>query len=413
MTEQLILRQATQEQWLQSISHTHPQWGGGISLELYKEREKLLKESTGEMGGSLICWVLLPTTSSPDSLNFYSSCESYRRPILHLPPSTSSSPSSPKSAFAYSIASVFTPPQHRRHGYARTMMSLLHEQLRRSPSPSPSPSAPVDKGGESPLLSFLYSDVGNFYSTCIDRASGKGWEVQGTERTTSWELGSAFSSRPETPEGWETREITTSDLADVAKRDADVLTSSFAHPSSNPESATSNKSQFLILPTPSSFSWSIARSAYSFTARGAAAPEVWGFGVSRTAAAEGKDDSEEAWGYVLLGMDYKEKKAKLLRLRLPTSPSPIPTSPSPSSSPAELGAHLIHLAASLALQHGMTKLEAWNVDTFVLSALDSEGNGGKTERREDSESAVAWYGEGEGEGEGEVEWRVNEGYAWC
>lgn len=294
-------------------------------------------------------------------------------------------------------------------------MELLHEELRRSPSPS---AASADNGGP-PLLSFLYSDVGEFYSTCHDGKTGKGWEILGTERTTSWDLTRSLLASPSSLEldGWNTKEIALDDLPDLADKDAAFLTSSFASSapsSSDTLSSSSAKHPFLVLPTASSFLWSLTRSSHSFTARGLKAPAVWGFQLVRSAPTVGEGNADD-WGFFLLAMDPKEKKAKILRLRLPSPSAPSSASPPPSFSslPEQVGAHLIRLAASLARSHGMTKLEVWNAPLLVLGALEKgvEGDGGKTEKRKDSESAVAWYGAGEEVGQ--VDWRLNEGYAWC
>lgn len=53
-TTYLALHQATEAQWLKSISNVLPEWGGGLPLELFVQREKLLRE-TG-MGRGLTCW---------------------------------------------------------------------------------------------------------------------------------------------------------------------------------------------------------------------------------------------------------------------------------------------------------------------------------------------------------------------
>lgn len=75
---------------------------------------------------------------------------------------------------------------------------------------------------------------------------------------------------------------------------------------------------------------------------------------------------------------------------------------------------LLAAARSFAYAQGVSKIKAWCLDRRLADA-----SGGKTVQREDSLSAVAWYG-GEtfdgvnvDEAASEVEWLYNEKYAWC
>lgn len=83
----------------------------------------------------------------------------------------------------YGIASVFTSPDKRGHGYASHMMRLLHWVLApRSALPSPFPAAwgippglPSGYGGDA-QFSVLYSDIGKiFYRACGPDGKETGW----------------------------------------------------------------------------------------------------------------------------------------------------------------------------------------------------------------------------------------------
>jgi hypothetical protein len=93
-----------------------------------------------------------------------------------------------KEVTAYGIASVYTPEQNRRRGYAQHMMRLVHwviaNEAFRSSHPFPpawgaAPTVPVGLGDG--VFSVLYSDVGpKFYAGCGEAdASGAGWQVSG------------------------------------------------------------------------------------------------------------------------------------------------------------------------------------------------------------------------------------------
>jgi hypothetical protein len=105
---------------------------------------------------------------------------------------------------AYGIASVLTPPQNRKHGYARHMMRLLHWLLARQDMLPPD--FPVDEWGQPPerredlgmgqgLFSVLYSDVGPFYGSCGMLPNTKGWEIQGN-LSFIWDIDRTDSQPP-------------------------------------------------------------------------------------------------------------------------------------------------------------------------------------------------------------------------
>jgi hypothetical protein len=108
----------------------------------------------------------------------------YKRDAVVLEPSQSGV----KEVTAYGIASVYTPEQNRRRGYAQHMMRLVHwviaNEAFRSSHPFPpawgaAPTVPVGLGDG--VFSVLYSDVGpKFYAGCGEAdASGAGWQVSG------------------------------------------------------------------------------------------------------------------------------------------------------------------------------------------------------------------------------------------
>lgn len=348
--------------------------------------------------------MLLPSDAAPDSTDILCSVETYRRSILYLPPSSTTADTSAEPAVkrlvGYSIASVFTPPQNRKKGYAKRMMELLHDQLGLPASNSASAALAELKeeevelkgadGGRDGLLSWLYSDVGDFYSRCHrgGKPEGESWQIQGLT-TTTWTIPLPASSSPVSPpKGFTCSLVKPTDFDRLAKLDASSLRRSFA-------SSSSPRGAFAAEPTDGALHWATQRGAHSFTARGQEAPTVWG--VELRLSSPSSSNVGEPTSFILFTCDFQKQKAKLLRLLL-SSPSHAP--------------FLLSEASRLLQQYHQTKLVGWKVPEEALEELRQFGKGwaGETGERSDSLSAVAWYGQ---EGEGEVEWRVNEGYAWC
>lgn len=305
------------------------------------------------------------------------------------------------------MASVFTPAKNRGKGYAQKMMELLHAEIRTSggdvallQNDERAEGKPMEawRGGKDGILSFLYSDVGDFYARAKDPGTDRGWRIQGTT-TTTWDLKSCLSPLPKSPSaslppptGFKSSPITSADLASIALADAALLYASLS------SSIPSYKTRFVVEPTPGSFGWSTTRSTLALTARGLPAPTVWGFQLR--GEADKVQPTEGGWSYILLVMDMRLKVAKLLRLRL--------ASTSAKELLAGHASYLIQAAGKLARSHGMETMLGWNVPLAALEEMEVKDKG-TTAEREGNLSAVAWYGEGDGD----VEWVQNESYAWC
>lgn len=350
----------------------------------------------------------MPSDVPSDTLDFLCSVETFRRPILFRP--SSQSPLNGGTAevlrsVSYSIASVFTPPANRGKKYAQTMMTLLHDELRMEDNGSGLVVEEEDaevgleaaKGGKDGVVSFLYSDVGDFYSRAKEARSRKGWRIVGTERTTTWDLRSLTSSTPTTPQGFEAVPITTESLPSLANRDANLLRASLY---SSPSVA---HDRFIVEPTPGSFIWSTSRSTHSFTSRNLSPPHTWGFELRPTGAA-----TSDQWSFILLSFLAHTKGVEVLRLRLATDEQTGEPLPGHAT-------FLLNSAARLAQELGSEKVVGWNVHPSALDELGEKGVGkGVTEERKDHLSALAWYGPTTVDGgEPEVAWLVNETYAWC
>lgn len=130
-----LLRPATHDEYLQQTRKNFPEWGSTLSLDQYLNRElSLLKTRYGKTS---TCWVLVIDSEVKCS------CETYPRRCIY------SSADGLEEGLCWSVASVFTDPEHRGKGYASRMMELLYERCKI----------------EGCIASNLYSDVGHdFYA---------------------------------------------------------------------------------------------------------------------------------------------------------------------------------------------------------------------------------------------------------
>lgn len=107
------------------------EWGKGLKLEEYLKREELL--ASCEFAKTLSTWVLLDEND-----DIVTCCETYTRDCLYQS----------RLMKCVSIASVFTPSNHRRKGYAAAMLSQLQSELKKM---------------DNVVASTLYSDIGPDY----------------------------------------------------------------------------------------------------------------------------------------------------------------------------------------------------------------------------------------------------------
>lgn len=229
------------------------------------------------------------------------------------------------------------------------------------------------KGGSDGALSFLYSDVGSFYASCLpEEGDGTGWEIRAPLQTT-WDVNSYVPSTSTSTTSTTFTPVSLADLPSLVAQDVACLLASFT-----PDSPKS----FIVEPTVDNYVWAMTRSQFYLSpgvglSRSFSAPRCWGF---QSAPKTGSDDGE----FILFVPHYVKKSLKILRLR--------------GSARGESEKDLIDLAVKVAKECGLEKVTAWNCGV---------DQGERAERR-DSLSAVKVYGRCK-----EVEWRINEDYAWC
>lgn len=254
MTADYVLREASQEEYVKINSINFEVWGHPLSLEDYLDRESTLAKVAKDERQS---WVLLRGDE------IVSSCETYRRPILAKIDGKIISGSS------FGVASVYTPPQVRRNGYATVMMKMLYEK--------------IFSGRDDLIGSHLYSDIGpKFYHKL-------GWNIY---PSIAAEI-DVKKYKSMNPKGL-IHTISISDLDILLKNDVARLVTDDMKDKS-----------FLLEPTAQSVRWLFARSV--FCAERLRKPTVTSVGV-------GCDDA-----FLLWFVSFKENVLYIIRLHAPNN----------------------------------------------------------------------------------------------
>ena len=304
---------------------------------------------------------------------------SYRRHVIIAKPSGET-----EEVIAYSVASVFCPPEYRKKGYASHMMRLLNHIIA---PPESLPPFPKEWGAPPPRtsvlcgdarLSTLHSYVGDFYKSCGPAPDMSGWHIHGPVSTT-WDL------KPEEPIG-----------IDVPDENFYFLPEEQCYPLWESDAAyireymsklpKSSLTRFTLLPHNGVAAFLMQRTLAETPLLPKHPLSYWGVAV--------KSDDQ--------GSLPSAYATWTINVALNTPPNLIVT---------RLRATQVSLPALVkgmlgwAQQIGANRVEIWNLDTTLVDVAASLG--GDTSLRDDAFPAVAWYGPEE---PNEVEWIFNEKY---
>ncbi|EIN06031.1 hypothetical protein PUNSTDRAFT_121969 [Punctularia strigosozonata HHB-11173 SS5] len=384
----LSLFLATPEQVVESRRRTWVQWGRGLTIEQYLERDASMDSLEHARDGKLRTWVLAPR-SDPTTLEFKCACETFRRVGLI---SGTSAGAVPEEVVCYGVASVFTPAQYRRKGYANHMMRLLHWVLGARDTTATFPDAwgtPPEEidGVPRGICSVLYSDIGpDFYRKCGKTPEDEGWVLRGANATV-WnveETLARMTGAEKSAGEWrwlDEDECKTVWEDDERRMRKDLVEAAAALAQSEPRV----DSLFTVLPGGGTAASQIARSKFYLQASGKPeADAAWGV------ALYGEQDSID--GYATWTLDLPAPTMILTRLRAID----------------ETFAGLLARVLKAAKKAGMTRVEAWNLPLHLQGV--AKDLGGEYEDRKDHLSAISWYGK---EHPGEVHWLFNERFCWC
>ncbi|KAI6153290.1 hypothetical protein BKA82DRAFT_1002464 [Pisolithus tinctorius] len=381
----LSLFPATPEQVLISRRRTWPQWGGKLTEEQYLERDRQMDAMEHASHSKLITWVLAPR-DNPTTLNFMCSCETFRRRGLVRYLGSNEQQSGIQEVTCYGIASVYTPLDKRRRGYASHMMRLLHWVLSGRGKDYNLPEFPVEWGQPPPevdeagkgLFSALYNDIGGqFYQKAgPGLVDSSGWEAR-DPISTVWEVPQEpFASQSCSGFTW----LKYEDLGRLWTKDVQLIKRSIAD-----------------MPT-----------SAGLTALVSFLPDegVASFQINRPIVGTEKDVSMDVWGvekdhtstdrptYAVWSVDTHLSVPTLIVICLRATEETFPD--------------LIHMIQEAARRHGVWKMEIWNLPEPLMGLAAHFG--GKTFERDEHLPFIKWYGKGD---TADIKWVFNEKFCWC
>ncbi|KAG8796376.1 hypothetical protein FRC12_024552 [Ceratobasidium sp. 428] len=367
-TMQLVLKQASPAQEIIACKWKAVEWAKWLSLDDYMHKADRLATLDHANDGKFITWVLVPS-DDPDTLDMLSTCTTFRREVLVLPPNETESFTST----GYVIAAVFTPPQLRCKGYARHMMSLLHfaiAQLGGVPSFPISWGQPPQRIKTPGIVSVLYSSVGALYSQCAP-GEGTGWTV--TEaKTARWSVGE-LGSPPVDPR---VEFLSQGEAAVTVVKDIPTFKRDFESNGPSPHA------QFAFLPTAA---WCIFRMQNHMDHPDCvkSPPKSWGVRMHDMVG----DTHFIIWTY----KPYPQLSRQLIVINSRTSPTTFTA--------------LFRAMLSAAQAEGYDEIEAWGLHGELDSVV--QNTGGRILEREYQLPAMRWYG-----AEHEIVWLGNDKLNW-
>jgi hypothetical protein len=255
------------------------------------------------------------------------------------------------------------------------MMRLLHWVM--APH-SVLPPFPAEKWGAPPpssasgkaKFSALYSDIGDFYSLCgPGEGVGGGWAVRGAVWTL-WDVGQADESESESVEReWKWLDI--SEVNTLLEADTEVMKEEMIE-----WTKSTGRRSVAFLPREGTGMFQIHRILLTSNV-----PHTKKWGL-RLEAGDGPT-------FAIWSIDTYSSSTHLVIIRLRATKSTFP--------------HLLRQIKQLAREHGIHKVEVWNLPEELVGAASALG--GETGERDEHLSAFMWYGDGLA---GDVEWLFNE-----
>ncbi|KZT58260.1 hypothetical protein CALCODRAFT_468701 [Calocera cornea HHB12733] len=360
----LTLVKANREQTIESRKRNFNEWNRGLNIEQYLKVHDDLDIHEHASGEKLNTWVLVRRDDS-HSLDFLCACETYVREGLVA------TPTGVTEVTAYAIASVYTPVENRKKGYARQMLRLLHHVIGRKEGLPEFPAewgAPPSNGGfGNAWFSILYSDVGpKFYTTCGPTLSTPGWMVQNPYEVF-WPV-EGDANGTDSP----ARLLQETDLEDLLTKDAALIKEEMAGTTKLCCSFTANHGVNNYL---------VQRSIIRAELTGHPRPEVWGAVLPE----------HEPQALSFLTWTPGPPDFTISRLRA-----------GPEALPALLG-----VAKKIAAECKAQEIVAWAVPDGLQEAC--EALGGVRRARTNHLPSVHVYAE---DGD-KFEWIHNEKFSWC
>lgn len=252
----LILKRPSQAQIQETWKNTCQEWGRGVSFEQYSEREVLLG-TCPFTSSNMDTWVLVPEDDQ-DTLDLRSHVEVIYRPAYVKRNVLSTEK-------VGTVLTVFTPPAHRKNGYAKLMLAKLCDVMRQEADGS-----------------ILFSDIGKFYEQF-------GFKLFSPFHTV---FPACKLESPST----HIQLLQEENLKEISAMDCELVRSEL------------KENTLVIEPSFEVYHWHILRSHFYAKYTGHAIPEIFG------ARASGTHESDLQ--FLVWANDYNEKKTVILRHRL-------------------------------------------------------------------------------------------------
>lgn len=270
----------------------------------------------------------------------------------------------PRQTFAYGVASVFCPHWHRKQGYTKHMMRLLHYVLA-SPGLLPpfppewgAPPAPPPGTGNA-CFSALWSDIGStYYEACGPTLDHLGWKVK-EPIATVWKTDSTAKA------AGDVRWLSEEDCVKLWRHDTHYIRDQLAGYQSPDELFI----RCTFLPDNGVAAFQMRRSKFFLPGLPSVPiPEKWGViipGLSQPT-------------YATWTTDIRPLPVALLITRIRASAETLPM--------------LLSAIMVAATGNGAATVEVWNLEQHLLETAHELS--GLTAQRDEHLSALAWYGSG-------------------
>lgn len=378
----VVLTDANPDEQQQIWHATHPSWGPGLTLDQYLDREAYLLTTALAKDGGLTQWILTDSSAAVGSSRpVLSSCETIKKRALVADPSGALT-----DVTAHGVASVFTAPAYRSHGYAGKMMALLGEELVRQEDATPGAAR----------FSVLFSDIGlTFYAK-------HQWMPIGNSH-----LEFPVTGRPPATVPVDVTELNDGHLPALATRDEQILRAQLSKPL---DDGSSTKLRAAILPDLKTLDWQYRREDHMLRHFLGRAPSVRG--ALYTPPGE-RGAERRVWGLWVRsrygGADGDPVVTVLHFLRLVVEDEAATTD---DELAVALGG-IMAVAQREAAAADCKTIEMWNPPARPLAAFSeklAQLKGKMVERDTSNLASLRWFGAGSVDN---VDWVANEKFEWC
>ncbi|RIB06904.1 hypothetical protein C2G38_2215937 [Gigaspora rosea] len=358
--QDLIVVEATPEQARITNRNSYMSWGYPLlTLDEYVEREQILANNEF-CSENLKVWILVSKECNlsidPES-TILSQCETYKRQTL-----MTLSSGQIQEVIGYCITALFTPPKHRKKGYAAKMLELLNNKLRFEYNAK---------------FSYLYSEIGpDFYSRL-------GWKIY-SHKEIKFKVEDKYLAPLSHSELIVA--INQSNLESVINKDCEFIKKDLIN---------LNKKTIVILPTKPAFDWLFQKAKlYSKFHADINDPRQFGAMILNEKNVSINENEELLERFIIWSHDFKDNRLFIIRFR---SDSPYTTR------------LLIHQAMQEASKFQFKQIILWNPDLSLFNiSNDLNVFDGEVTDRIESLPYLSWYEDDDDY----VDWMLIERYSW-